>query len=139
MPLFINNFLGGTPFLELEGTPAKIAPSTELIQRPGYGAALWLTGALGKPFTLRSKSDALNIAHAYTMFAVYKATIGSLVDLIWQGIPFTSPDVRMGVLDVIEVPGGIKPMSHVVGGLYPPGYGWVEADWRLIFLETPSP
>jgi len=126
--------IGNFEFLDLQGNPDSLKEQIEVTIRPGVdGIAVWKTGVRGKPFTLRSVVDALDVFHARQLFKAYADLVGAdPVQLIWADMAAADDNVLIVVLDVRPI--SIRQIAGGVGGLNPPSCGWCECDWDLILI-----
>lgn len=125
------NSIGDFVFLDLKGNVELLKQETQLLRREGVpGVGLKLTGVRGAPFKLRSKVDAATIADANDAYTNYLSYVGDGVfSLIQYGMVFAGYGVGFLVQDV--KPALIRANQFVMGGLFPPSLGWIEADWTL--------
>ncbi|HEY4760950.1 MAG TPA: hypothetical protein VIH42_10260 [Thermoguttaceae bacterium] len=128
--------IGNFRFLALQGNPDVFKEQLEVIMRPGVdGLAIWQTGSRGRPFTLRSVVDAVDIFHARNLFYEYAQLIGAdPVIMIWSDMSTLNDDCKVAVLDVRAAV--IRSILGGVGGLNPPSHGWCECDWDLVLLSA---
>lgn len=130
--------IGQYEFLALHGNPEGPREMLEVLSRAGVdGLAFWRTGVRGRPFTLRSSVDLVSLAEAHYCFSLYQQLVGeNIVPLVWGGIAFTGYGWQVKVLDVRLV--SARAVIGVVGGMSPPSYGWLVADWELVAVQQPA-
>jgi hypothetical protein len=121
--------------LSFQGTPVGPQEFLEVLARPGVdGLAFWKTGIRGKPFTLRSKVDLVDLEQAVIVFSLYQQLVGAdPVGLTWGGIQFGGYGYAFKVLDVRCLRAAA--IAGCVGGLSPPSRGWLEAEWDLVAVR----
>lgn len=131
MPDGIDNF----EVLGFQGQPEGPREWLEILARPGVdGLAFWKTGVRARPFILRSKVDLTNLLEAVQCFALYQQLIGAdPVPLVWGGIDFTQYGYKFKVLDIRQI--RASAIIGCVGGISPPSYGWLEAEWELVAVR----
>ena len=132
-----DQYIGNFRFLILAGQIVPPSPRIESFTRPGIdGVGLLDLGRQPDGFTMRSKVDAADLAAAEELFELYLDLKGqNPVALIKDGLESTSArrPYLVAVLDVKQVV--CRAIVGVVGGLNPPSYGWLEADWHLVAVE----
>lgn len=126
------NFIGAMPFIFLRGAVDPYAEGTRIAARGGVDhVSLFRTGQRGRPFRLRSGTDAPNYNTAWSLWRAYRALIAAgPLRLVINGLDMGGADFRLVVLDCRQV----ALRQHVLneGGLYAASTGWIEADWTLI-------
>lgn len=131
--------IGSFRFIQLSEPPQPPKKHVEIIQRQGVnGSAIWETGTKGVPFSVRSKVDARDVAHAFRLWHDYVQTIGERLTITWGGqTPVYWFEWLSGrqsyyvvVLDVTEPL--IRRVASSSGGLNYPHGAWLEATWKLL-------
>lgn len=123
-------------FLDLVGGIRLPQEEAELLERPGVdGVGLQFQGLRGKPFTLHSKVDAEDLADAHAAGRNYQQIVnnGFLYSIAHQGIDYTNFGVEFAVLEVANI--RVSSRWLLMGGLFPPSLGWIEADWTLVAVQ----
>lgn len=134
----IQNWIGPYQFVSLARPPVGITPGTRLMTRPGVaGVAMWLSGARGRSFVLRSGCDMPNYAEGVLAYRLYRTLVGTNpTDLVQGSAVWTTDTIKILVLDVVPAgEEGIRALMGGVGGLCSPSFGFVECDWTLCFID----
>lgn len=126
------NSIGQFVFLMLSPAPEIIRRELAVIARQGVdGIALMRTGIRGRPFTVRTGVDAENAIDAQAALANYQGLIGAdPVNVVYAGLDYAAYGCVYAVRDIRPFP--VKGMLGAAGGLFPPSFAWVEAEWTLI-------
>jgi hypothetical protein len=126
------NSIGNYFFINYDRPPG--APKQHVIDkaRPGVtGKAFWRQGTWGDPDVVRTRVDAPNVLIALQEMARYRALIGqNPVILVYAGVPSTALGFNVVVKDVRLVEASSRLIA--VGGLNPPGLGFLVAEWTLV-------
>jgi len=122
--------IGSFNFFDISEFPDQARQNVALEVRPGVeGHALWLTGARGVPIQVFSYRDFLTFADALVAFDLYRQSIGASVNVTWAGanLPY-----QFDILNVVQVPGGIKRLALGVGGINGLSGALLICQWTLI-------
>jgi hypothetical protein len=135
------NYIGSYPFLDIEGeVPLVSGEQLRLIEREGVdGVFIMQTGERGKPFNVRTIVDAPNLATAMSYYNSYVTAIDSdPLTLTWHGLNLSAGNQLYQVLDVRPVPGMIRWVGAVAGGLNYPSFAICMCDWTLLPVVVTS-
>ncbi len=124
------NSIGPYEFRTLTGNPVQFAHQAQVETRPGVpGAAVWLTGERGEPFTLRSTCGWPTLAQARSMYTWYRGLVGA------DPQPFFYYNLNLGnaegsvlVLDVKQVE--LRVVARDTGG----AVVLLVCEWTLIMV-----
>jgi hypothetical protein len=133
-------------FLSLNGNPEALKRQVEMFARGGVdGVTVVRLGKRGVKFTLQSRVDMKDAREARAEYRRYLGLIGGdPVQLQWHHVPSTEDNpsdwtvdstiesAKVAILDVRQV--DIKRLAKSVGGLNPPGLGFLICDWDLVMI-----
>jgi hypothetical protein len=127
------NSIGEFEFLALLGEVEAVRQVIELDERPGTnGTTVTWTGRKGKPFQLISQVDAVDYAHARTLYNLYLTLTDS------NPVPIVQGGVPSEIVQVLDVqPLRIGALAGSAGQrIHPPSKGWCECLWTLVAVLT---
>lgn len=127
----VHDAIGSFSFLRLEGpTPQPQAVELADVTRPAVdGVAKKVLGTRGEEFEQIGEIDALNSTAAATLVSLYKAAVGTIVNIVYAG------ETYVGYLVLGMTVEGIRVVKTPAGGING-GTHLVRSRWRLVYGGT---
>lgn len=132
---FLQNSIGRFNFTGLTGTLSPPREIVSLDERPAVnGTELTKEGTKGRPFQVETWYDVASYAAARALGLEYRELIGGEpVELVKADVSSFLEGYSVAVLDVQYE---ATALAGSVGGLNPPAYGMVRAQWTLIAISN---
>lgn len=127
-------------FLDLRGAPNLFETEIEVITRPNLdGTILRELGKRGRPFTLNSVVDVIDVHDGRTVANDYRDLVGGgPVELVWHDYDFEVFDSKQIVVLRVEI-ASIRSIGAIAGAIRPQSPTASEAIlrcvWNLLFTE----
>jgi hypothetical protein len=126
------NAIGDFAFIRLGPMPEVYRRMLLVLDRPGVNNHVILrTGMKGRPFTVRTGVDAIDLYDGVLATVNYQSIIGTdAVELVYNDVAMSDFRCKFLVLDV--KPLEVRALQGAIGGLFPPSRAWVTAEWTLL-------